>query len=178
MAFTMCLSIYLCVWICVHCSLTNFRIKWWLETFCLYSVFVSDKRLKTLVFGQKLCEITTPFNFSSQRFFKGFLFNWSTPFLMPVQQPRRSYPFFQINFVGLQRRLLCRQIIVLCILEMSYFQNLTYTNHKRITHVVARCYTSQNGNNRRTILSEMEWLSAMHKVDISSKYTRHFHLIK
>ena len=59
MAFTMCLSIYLCVWICVHCSLTNFRIKWWLETFCLYSVFVSDKRLKTLVFGQKLCEITT-----------------------------------------------------------------------------------------------------------------------
>ena len=26
---------------------------------CLYSVFVSDKRLKTLVFGRKRCEITT-----------------------------------------------------------------------------------------------------------------------
>ena len=53
------LSIYLCVWISVHCSLTNFRIKMVAWNDCLHSVFVSDKRLKTLVFGQKLCEITT-----------------------------------------------------------------------------------------------------------------------
>ena len=53
------LSIYVCVWISVHCSLTNFRIKMVAWNDCLHSVFVSDKRLKTLVFGQKLCEITT-----------------------------------------------------------------------------------------------------------------------
>ena len=89
MAFTMCLSIYLCVWISVHCSLTNFRIKMVAWNDCLHSVFVSDKRLKTLVFGQKLCEITTLVQKIKWRFSRvqaptsnpaGVLLRYSQPF--------------------------------------------------------------------------------------------------